>query len=284
MSSSAAEPQIVPATRRGTRSGVSMFRTRGGQLLRLIGSGCLAIGIWYGILLLFDLPHYVLPTPQGVMQHLWHGLVAAPIEHGFFARQGFYQPAWDTIRVFGLGFLLGCASALVVALLMAWFKLFDDLVFPLVTGIQSMPKIALAPLFVLWFGFGAQSRVMLASVLAFFPMLVNTRAGLLNIDEDRMMMARSFSATRWRIVRRISVPSAMPYIATGLELAVVYALLGAIVAEFMAGSEGLGVRLLQFQYNQAVGAMFAVLILMAAIGITLNRLVGLIRKKLVFWN
>src|SRR5690606_33873412 len=171
-----------------------------------------------------------------------------------------------------------------VAVALAWVPALDRLILPLITAFQSLPKIALAPLFVVWFGFGVRFRTLLVITVVFFPVLINARAGLYGVEEGRIRMAKVFGASPWKVMWKVRLPSALPFIFTGLELGVIYALLGTIVAEFTAGGEGLGARMLTLQYANLVSGMFSILIIFALIGAVSHALVSFAHKRVVFWS
>jgi NitT/TauT family transport system permease protein len=155
---------------------------------------------------------------------------------------------------------------------------------PFIVATQVIPKVALVPLFVLWFGFGITSKVIVAAVLSFFPILTNTALGVKSIEEGHRDVMVSLNATRWQIFRRLELPSALPYIITGLEVGIVLAIIGAIVGEYLGGSSGLGhlliARLNAFETDQ----MFAVLIHMSLLGFTFYFLIGALRRRLIPWH
>lgn len=253
------------------------------QLLQAMGSLLIAVVIWQALVVALKMPAYVLPDPLAVLKSLWFALVAAPAKSGFFNQQALYKPTLETLYVVGAGFLLGAAVGVLTAILLFWFSSLDRLFLPLLAAFQSLPKVALAPLFVIWFGYGAGSRIALTTVLVFFPVLVNSRAALLGVDPNLVMMAQAFNASRLRLLHLIQLPSALPYIMTGLEIGIVYALLGAIVGEFTAGQQGLGARMLELQYANAIPTMFGILVVLGVIGALLHQLIGAIRKRFIVW-
>lgn len=255
--------------------------TKAGQVLL---SFAVLVTVWDLAVRLLDIPSYVLPAPWEVVKAFVQGMLIIPITQGPLSAQGFILPLMETLSVVLMGFVFGSGLALIIGLLMSWFRVIDNLLMPIITAIQSLPKIALGPLFILWFGFGQLSKVLLCMLLVFFPVLVNTRSGMNSISEDRMMMARSFNASPLRQQWLIKLPTAVPYIFTGLEIAAVYALLGAVLSEFLGGSSGLGVRILQYQYLQALAPMFAVLLLLGILGATLYGIIGGLRKRIIFWE
>ena len=144
--------------------------------------------------------------------------------------------------------------------------------------------MALGPLLATWFGFGLEAKVSLVVLFVFFPVLVNTLQGVVTADPDRIDLMRSLSGGRWQQLYRIRVFSAMPYIFTGLELGIVYAFLGAVLAEMTGAQQGVGVMISQFQNNSDTQATFALLIILALVGYLLNSVLRFAHKRVVFWE
>jgi NitT/TauT family transport system permease protein len=157
-------------------------------------------------------------------------------------------------------------------------------VLPYIVAFQSVPKVALAPMFVVWFGFGLASKIVMATIIAFFPILINVIAGLKSADNDKIEMLTSFGASRFQVFRMARFPSALPYIFAGLQSGVVFSILGAIVGEYIGAQEGLGYQLMQANYRFDIPAMFAVLIVLSIMGMIAHGVVKLCQRKFVFWS
>jgi len=188
-----------------------------------------------------------------------------------------------TLKETLLGLLLGSVVGILVGVLLGESALVRAAVYPYLVAFQSLPKVALAPLFVIWFGFGLTPKVLVAATLTFFPLLVNTMSGVMTVDRDRARLFRSMSASRRQIWLKLLLPSALPSVLAGFELATVLALLGAVLGEFVSSQDGLGVLLQQQQTNYDTAGVFATLMVLAFIGVTLNQIVVQIRKRLVYW-
>ena len=146
---------------------------------------------------------------------------------------------------------------------------------------QVVPKLALAPLFVMWFGFGMTSTVVITALICFFPLMENTLTGLRQVDAQRLQLFRMLGATRWQTLRRLKVPAALPGILAGLRVAVVLALVGAVVGEFIGASQGLGAVIIATQGMMDTALMFAVLTVIAVIGLLLYQITLAIEKWLL---
>jgi NitT/TauT family transport system permease protein len=198
----------------------------------------------------------VLPAPSAIAQSLWRGLAS-----GYF---------WPHIRATALELLLGvaagCSVGFVAGVLMAETRVLRALLMPYVVTSQVIPKLALAPLFVLWFGFGITSTVVITALICFFPLLENTMTALAQVQPERIELFRMLGASRWQTLWRLKVPTGLPGILAGVRVAVVLALVGAVVGEFIGASRGLGALVIASQGTMDTPLMFAVLLLIAALG------------------
>jgi NitT/TauT family transport system permease protein len=174
-------------------------------------------------------------------------------------------------------------GALVLGALIAQFRLADKLIYPYVIALQSVPKVALAPLLVIWFGFGLESKVIMTAVIAFFPIIVNTIVGLRTVDQDRIDLMVALKASRWQIFRYVRLPTALPFIFAGLDVGIVLSVIGAIVGEFVGANGGLGYLLLVYHADLKIAAMFALLVILALLGIVLHGIVQIVQRRVVFW-
>jgi NitT/TauT family transport system permease protein len=147
-----------------------------------------------------------------------------------------------------------------------------------------MPKVALAPLIIVWFGLGMTSKVIGAALVAFFPLMVNTIVGLRSAEEDRINLMRSLAASRLQIFWMLRLPNALPYIFAGLEIAMIFSLIGAIVAEFVGAQAGLGMLIQSMNYTMDVAGQFSVLLILSMLGLLLNGVVTEIRRRVLFWD
>jgi NitT/TauT family transport system permease protein len=147
-----------------------------------------------------------------------------------------------------------------------------------------MPKVALAPLIIVWFGLGLTSKVVNAALVAFFPLMVNTIVGLRSAEEDRINLMRSLAATPLQIFWMLQLPNALPYIFAGLEIAMIFALIGAIVAEFVGAQAGLGMLIQSMNFSMDVAGQFSVLLILSVLGLILNSIIVGIRRRVLFWD
>ncbi|MDR4127146.1 ABC transporter permease [Yanghanlia caeni] len=185
-----------------------------------------------------------------------------------------------TILAFFIGSILGIACGLVLA---AW-PLLDDILDPIIVGLNSIPRVALAPLFILWFGIGIESKAFAGFSLVFFILLITTRSGLKNADPDLLLMARTLCASKLQTFLTVVVPISVPAIFSGLELAAVYSLLGVVVAEMIASQAGLGVVVSQYAQTFAINETFAVLIILGVLSALLATAVQLVEAWVLKWK
>ncbi|MEP9377183.1 ABC transporter permease [Aquabacter sp. CN5-332] len=231
-----------------------------------------------GGLTYFAVPDYVLPRPSQIFMSLVRGF-APP----FLSPSQYYINIATTLTEALASFVLGSAFGILAGTLVVEFKGVRRLALPYVIGLQSVPKVALAPLFVVWFGFGIESKILLGVLLTFFPLLINTAAGLSSVERDRIELMSSLKAKRWTTFRLVKFPSALPYIFAGLEMAAVYSILGAVVGEFVGGNSGLGVLILSRNAALDIAGSLAALVILAVMGIALQRSVAFARSRMLFW-
>lgn len=235
--------------------------------------------MWQAGVTYLDVPIYILPTPIQVWAALQSGLFV-PLD----SPTGFYIPIASTLANAAMGFGIGSIVGLFIGSLMAEFRSVETVLMPYAFALQTLPKVAIAPLVVIWFGFGNGSKIAMAALLAFFPLMVNSFTGIRNTEPERIDLMRSLSASRLEIYARVKLPSAAPFIFAGLDMAAVYALLGTIVAEFLGAQRGIGVTIVQAQAVTDVAGVFAALIILGTLGILLHLTIRAIKRRIVHWD
>lgn len=239
-----------------------------------LGLISILLAIWQAMTFLFKIPSFILPPPTQIFLALYRGVS----EHIY--TEHILVTLWETL----LGFALGAALALSLGTVLALSRRIEYFFYPLIVMFQAMPKVALAPMIVVWFGLGLASKVVSAALVAFFPLMVNTIVGLRSVDEDRVNLMRSLAASRRQIFTMLLLPNALPYIFAGLEVAMVFALIGAIVAEFIGAQAGLGMLIQSMNTTLDVAGQFSILLILSVVGVTLNGIVVMIRRRLLFWD
>src|SRR5262249_20396970 len=192
--------------------------------------------------------------------------------------------ALTTLREVLIGFAAACAGGIILASLTAHSRLFGRTVFPMLVMSQTIPTIAIAPILVIWFGPGDASRLIVVFLIAFFPMVVNTTAGLLRVNEELIDLARGLNASRWKIFTKIRMPNALPYIFTGMRISIALSVIGAVVAEFVAAEQGLGYLIFSANTNLDTKLVFSGVVLLAIMGIILFQLVRIAQQFAVPWS
>ncbi len=248
-----------------------------GTAIMLVGLVLLFTG-WALAVKYMEIPSYILPSPAAVWNALWSGLAVSPA-----SPLGYYLPLWGTLKNAAIGLAIGSGLGLLLGSLMAESRVIEKLLMPYAFALQSLPKVAIAPLVVIWFGFGDGSKIAISALLAFFPMLINSFTGLRSVEPERIDLMRSLSASRFETYRIVKLPNAAPYIFAGLDMAVVYALLGTIVAEFLGAQQGMGVVITQAQAVTDVAGVFAALVILGAMGILLHGIVRGLEARVVHW-
>jgi NitT/TauT family transport system permease protein len=244
------------------------------EMILIPGVAVLLIGGWEAACRLLKISDFILPAPSGIAVALYQGFMSGQFVTGLYA----------TMSAVVLGFLASAAVAFVLGTLISQIRLVEVTLFPYVVAIQTLPKIAIAPLILIWFGVGLESKIVIAATVSFFPMLVNTIVGLKSTPQDKIDLMRSLSASRWKIFWYVQLPEALPFIFAGLNIGIVLSVLGAIVAEFVGAKAGLGYLILQMNYNMDIAGMFAALVVLGIMGIVLNSAMTFARRRIVFWQ
>lgn len=195
----------------------------------------------------------------------------------------YLKHAWVTLKEAGAGLLIGGSLGFFFGLVLTESRLLMRSFYPYIVALQCMPKVAIAPLLVIWFGFGVTSKIIIVALLCFFPVLVNTISGIRSVSREQLELFAAIRSPRLKTHLHLLIPAALPSIMTGIELAVVVSLLGAIVGEFVGAEEGLGVLLLQAQFQMAMPSVFALLLVLALMGVLFNLVTRTIRRKALFW-
>ncbi|RTL68626.1 MAG: ABC transporter permease [Pseudonocardiaceae bacterium] len=217
----------------------------------------------------------ILPAPSSVATTLFDGIFGS----GIFVRHGL-----ATLLAIALGFTLAVALAFAVAAVLAISPRAERALMPILVGLQSLPKIAIAPLVLIWLGFGLSSKVLIVIFAVFFPVLVNTLTGLRIRDRELWTLMRSLGASKRQVFVYLRLPGAVPYLFAGLQVGILLALLGTVVAEFVGSDEGLGYVLLLQKGQLNVPGVYASLVVLMSIGITLKALMSALEKRFAFWQ
>jgi len=237
-----------------------------------IGALVLATLIWDLAVRAFDIKPFILPPPLAVLRSIIEDFTVL------------LQQGWVTLEEVLAGFGLAVAVGLPLAVVVASWPLVERTTYPLFVGLQVVPKIAIAPLFIVWFGFGMAPKIIVAFLLAIFPIVIDTVIGLRSVEMEKIYLSRSMGASRWQTLVKILLPNAMPNVFGGLKLAITFAVTGAIVGEFIGADRGLGRAIIVANGNLDTAALFAAVVILALMGIALFLIVEVAERLVVRWH
>jgi NitT/TauT family transport system permease protein len=232
------------------------------------------LGLWQLAINIFNPPPYIIPSPTALGLALW----SAATDYNLYVNVG--VTAEEVAIAFCVAALLACSMGLLVT----ENRVCERIILPYVIAIQSVPKVAIAPLIIIWFGFGITSKIVIASMLAFFPIFVNVVTGFKAIDQRQLMLMRSLCASRWQIFFKLRLMTAFPYLFAGLQIAAVLASLGAIVGEFVGAKQGIGSMIIRSQTEMDVANVFVGVVALSIMVSILHASVKAVSKRVVFWT
>jgi NitT/TauT family transport system permease protein len=221
---------------------------------------------------LADVPVYIVPGPLKVLRRLFGDV-------GFFAGHGA-----TTLMEAGAGFLLGSLVAVVAATLMAHSRLLERILLPLAVVVKVTPIVAIAPLFVIWFGFGSAPKILIAAIITFFPVMVNANVGLRAVDPGSLDLFKSLHASKTEILLKLRAPSSLPYLFAAFRIAVPLSVIGAVVGEWFTGDQGLGSVIIVAHNDLDTPTLFAAIFSLAIIGVSLTLATFYVEKRTLFWH
>lgn len=248
------------------------MKRRAGFVLPVVGSLVVFVLVWQLVVFVTGYRSFILPGPYTVAERFVEA----------WADGTMWPNAWTTLVEVLLGFAIGATIGLVTGIGLARSRLAERLLSPYLVAAQATPVLVLAPLIVLWFGSGLPSKLVICTLIVFFPVAVATMVGIRSVDPRLLEMASSFRATSWQTITRVEVPAALPAILGGLRVGITLAVIGAIVGEWAGGESGLGVLI-----NIARGSlfdiplMFAALLTLALVGVALYLVMVLVERRLV---
>jgi ABC-type nitrate/sulfonate/bicarbonate transport system permease component len=258
-------PEEPPAAGGRRRLGLA------GRLPPLVFS-LLVLGAWQAYTELADISPLLLPSPWEVAQSVVDNA-------SLFARN-----ALVTLQEILIGFALGSAAGIALAVLLTYSRLAERAVYPWLVASQMVPIVAVAPILVVWFGFTIVPKVIVVALVCFFPIVVNTIDGLKAVDPEMVRLMRTLGMSRPRIMRSVRVPSALPYLFSGLKVAMALSVIGAVFGEWVGASEGLGYLMLALNNQLATTELFAAVLVLSVMGIVLFFLVGLLERLVIPWH
>jgi len=241
-----------------------------GRWLLIIVMHLAVVLVWQLWIVIGDVEPYIMPTPVDTFETL--------------LRNQDYDWIGNTLitaaSVFG-GFWLAVVVGVLLAMLFSWSPWLNAALMPLLVSLNMIPKVALGPIFIVWFSYGLGPNIIIAFSICFLPVLITTARGLNEVEPDLLDLVRVLGASRWQVFAKIQLPNALPYLFSGMKVAVVLAVAGAIVGEFIASERGLGYLMLQVQVSLDTAAMFMAVLMITLVGVVLYGIVLLLERALV---
>jgi NitT/TauT family transport system permease protein len=248
------------------------------RLLRWLSYNLPAMGLfvaiivgWHLAVIGLDIREYLLPSPGAV----WRAMVGDEIP---WARH-----IWVTALEISGAFVLAGIAGVVLGLAIAWSTAMSRTLTPFLVFVNTLPKVAVAPLFLIWLGYGILPNMLIGALIGFFPVVINTAVGLTQIDQELIDLGRVFNAPKWKVFMKIRVPNAYPYILSALKITATSAVVGAIVGEFVASQRGLGYVIITSQSSMNTPVAFAALVWISILGLVLFGLVAGLARLLAPW-
>lgn len=232
--------------------------------------------IWELSVRLFKVKEYILPSPLVSLQHLFFAQPDANYNWIVHIR--------ITLLELAISFSVTAVLGIAIAIGLSWSSLFRKIIMPAFVFLNSLPIIAIAPLLVLWFGYGLKTNILIAFLVSFFPIVINTTVGLAEIDDDLLDLVKYLHGTKLQIFLKLRIPNSLPYIFTGLKISSTMSVVGAIVGEFIASDKGLGYIIINSQYTMDSPPIFAGLMLVSLFGVALFGLVSAAERVCMPWH
>jgi NitT/TauT family transport system permease protein len=227
------------------------------------------VALWWGAVVVGEIPAYILPTPWQALQTLQEENYNWLIHISATAQE-----------IFG-GYILAVVVGVIFAVMFSWSRTTDEVLMPLLVTLNMIPKVAMAPLFIVWLRFGVDTNIIITFTICFFPILLNTARGMREVEPELLDLVKSLRGSQWQIFIKIQLPGALPYIFSGMKVATILAVAGAIVGEFIQSDRGLGWFMLVTQEALNTDAMVMALLFVTLIGVVLYGLVILAERILV---
>ncbi|MGY1751129.1 ABC transporter permease [Modestobacter sp. SYSU DS0511] len=234
----------------------------------------LLIGSWQFAVSVVGVSEFILPAPLAV----WNSLV------DLLSSSSVYRDIWITLAEVLIGFGIALVVGMAVGAVLGRVLWLERAVQPALVALQVVPKVAFIPIFVIWFGFGMTSKIIMAAILAFFPIMLNVMLGVRSVDRGHRDVMRGLGASRWATFKSLELPSTLPYVFAGAEVGIVFAVIGAIVGEYLGGSEGLGHLVVSSLNALNAPQLFAVIVLLALMGSLLYLAVTTTKRLVIPWH
>lgn len=235
-----------------------------GTRIRVVGQNFSALFVFIALFSIWEIacrmgnvPEWLLPAPSRIAEELWIQRALIPPH--------FFTTAYEVVLGFSVAVFLGVSIAILIVL----SKLARQLIYPMLLLLQSVPKVALAPILLLWMGYGLESKVLLAAITAFFPIIINTSTGMQSVPEEMLELTRSLRSPALKVFWKIRLPNAMPYLFGGMKVAIPLSLIGAVVGEFVGADQGLGYLILTYSSTMNTALVFGAMFILSFLGMSL---------------
>lgn len=234
--------------------------------------GAAVIILWWAVTAAGLVPPFLIPSPGDT----WESFVTNMAYFG--------THTWVTTVETVVGFLIAVVVGEAVAIAMVYSRGLERTIYPIVLFAQVIPKIAVAPLFIVWLGFGLAPKIVVAVLMAFFPVVISGLAGLRAVDREMLELAAIMGAGKWKVFRKIRFPASLPLLFSGLKVAATLAVTGAVVGEFVGANSGLGYVILQANGNLDTATLFVALIIMSLMGVVLFAIIEMLERVVIPWH
>jgi len=218
--------------------------------------------LWESCVRIFDIPYVILPAPSAVIAE---GLSRYPL---------YFHHSWITLYETAAGFVLAAVIGVALSVGIVYSRILRSALFPLIVTLQIVPKVAIAPLLLIWVGYGVSSKIVLALLVAFFPIVVNMVTGLSAVDEELIELCRILQANRWKEFLKVRLPNALPYLFSSLKVASTLAVIGAVIGEFVGGDSGLGYLIIISNTEMRTSMAFVSIVGLSVLGLALYGLIA----------
>ena len=229
------------------------------------------VGLWQLVVTLNDIPHWKLPAPSAIGEELWS------------SRGLLLGHTWVTLKEVLLGFAIALVGGVVLAGLISLSRTLERVIYPSVIASQTIPIIVIAPLLLIWLGYGMQHKVIVVALISFFPIVVNTVDGLKSADPDVMNLLRTLGANRWQVFTKVQVPNSLPFMFSGIKIAITVSVIGAVIGEWVGSSEGLGYLAIRSKSQFLSERVYATVVILSVMGIGLFLITGLLERLMLPW-
>lgn len=230
----------------------------------------LMLAAWQAVVPLAGISEFVLPTPWTIVKRI------------FIDWALLLQHTWITVLEVVLGFGIAMLTGVLTALAIFYSRVFERAVYPLLVALQTVPKVVLAPLLVLYLGYGWAPKIFLAFLISFFPIVISTVVGLQSLEKPMVNLLRSMGASEWQVFVKLRMPAALPNIFGGFKVGIGLAVIGAVIGEYVAAERGIGYLQLQAGSRFDTGLSFAAVVVISGVGVMLFSIISFLERKIVF--